>query len=65
VMHQTPHPALGRGWVSLIPLLLVLLVLAIIASVAVGAVMLPLPRVARVLLQPAGSSGEATDATIV
>jgi iron complex transport system permease protein len=27
--------------------------------------MLPLPRVARVLLQPAGSSGEATDATIV
>jgi len=65
VIHQTPHPALGRGRVAIIPLLLGLLVLAIIVSTAVGAVMLPLPRVARVLLQPAGSSGEATDATIV
>jgi iron complex transport system permease protein len=65
VIHQTPRPALGRGRVALIPLLLGLLVLAIIVSAAVGAVMLPLPRVVRVLLQPAGSSGEATDATIV
>jgi len=42
-----------------------LLVLASIVSVAVGAVVLPLPRVLRALLQPRAVGVQATDATIV
>ena len=63
--HQTPRPAIGRRRVALIPMLIVLLVLVIIASVAVGAVMLPLSRVMRALLQPTTPGVEATDAVIV
>ena len=63
--HQTGHPAIGRCYVALIPMLIGLLALVIIASVAVGAVMLPLCRVVRVLLQPSTPGVEATDAIIV
>jgi iron complex transport system permease protein len=65
VTHQTPHSTIGRRRVALIPMLIVLLALVIIASVAVGAVMLPLSRVMRALLQPTTPGVEATDAVIV
>ncbi len=63
--HQTPHPAIGRRRVALIPMLTGLLALVIIASVAVGAVMLPFSRVVSALLQPTTPGVEATDAVIV
>lgn len=62
---RTSHLIRGRGRVALIPVLLGLLVLASIVSVAIGAVILPLPRVLRALLQPRAVGVEATDATIV
>ena len=62
---RTSQPVIGHGRVALIPLLLGLLVLASIVSVAVGAVVLPLPRVLRALLQPRAVGVQATDATIV
>ena len=62
---RTSQPVIGHGRVGLIPLLLGLLVLASIVSVAVGAVVLPLPRVLRALLQPRAVGVQATDATIV
>ena len=62
---RTSQPVIGYGRVALIPLLLGLLVLASIVSVAVGAVVLPLPRVLRALLQPRAVGVQATDATIV
>jgi len=65
MMPRTSQPVIGHGRVALIPLLLGLLVLASIVSVAVGAVILPLPRVLRALLQPRAIDVEATDATIV
>lgn len=61
----TSHPVRGHGRVALIPVLLGLLVLVSIVSLAVGAVVLPLPRVLRALLQPRAIGVEATDATIV
>jgi len=65
VTPRTSQPVIGHGRVALIPLLLGLLVLASIVSVAVGAVVLPLPRVLRALLQPRAVGVQATDATIV
>jgi len=65
VTPRTSQPVIGYGRVALIPLLLGLLVLASIVSVAVGAVVLPLPRVLRALLQPRAVGVQATDATIV
>ncbi len=62
---RTSQPVIGHGRVGLIPLLLGLLVLGSIVSVAVGAVVLPLPRVLRALLQPRAVGVQATDATIV
>lgn len=65
VTHQTPHIALRRRRVVLLPTLLGLLALAIIVSVAVGAVVLPLPRILSALIQPKAPGVEATDVTIV
>jgi iron complex transport system permease protein len=65
VTPRTSHPIRGHGRVALIPLLLGLLVLASLVSLAVGAVVLPLPRVVRALLQPQAPGVEATDVTIV
>src|SRR6266568_1710696 len=64
-MHQTPRSAIGCRRVALIPMLIGLLALVIIVSVAVGAVMLPLSRVVRALLQPLAPGVETTDVVIV
>ena len=58
-------PIRSHSRIALIPLLLGVLVLVSIVSVAVGAVVLPLPRVVRALLQPQAPGVEATDVTIV
>lgn len=50
---------------ALIPCLLVLLLVVMVLSVTVGAVVLPLKRVVRTLLQPHAAGIDATDSTIV
>src|SRR2546428_11921834 len=64
-MHQTPRSAIECRRVALTAMLIGLLALVIIVSVAVGAVMLPLSRVVRALLQPLAPGVETTDVVIV